>query len=140
MIEINYLLIVVLAIVSMVLGKVWYGQLFGSDWCRLNGVDPDNKEAVKAMQRGMGPVYLIQFLTTLFMIFVVYVYTKPAEDVMNTVAGAVWLWGGIVVPTLASAVMWTSEAKRAAAKRFVIQAGYSLVLSLMIGYAVMVWG
>lgn len=140
MIEINFILILGLAILSMVLGAVWYGPLFGRTWCRLNGVDPDDVLAVKEMGKGMAPVYLIQFVTTLFMVFVVYVYTKPAEEVMNTVSGALWLWAGIVVPILASAAMWTSEAKRSAISRFLIQAGYYLVLYVLIGFSVMYWG
>lgn len=140
MIEINYLLIGALSVFAMVLGALWYGPLFGKAWCRLNGVDPNNTVEVKRMQQGMGVVYAIQFVLTTLMIFVIYVYTKPAAEVMNEVAGAVWLWAGIAVPVFAMTVMWTTESKKQQRKRFLIQAGYALVLFIVVGYSVMVWG
>ncbi len=140
MIEINYLLVLALGIFSMVLGALWYGPLFGKVWCRLNNIDPNNKDEIKRMQKGMGLVYVIQFVLTTFMVFVVYVYTKPAADVMSGVQGSLWLFAGIVVPVLASALMWTSEPKRHQLKRFFIQAGYLLVLFTVIGVSVQWWG
>lgn len=140
MIEVNYLLVAILGVVSMVLGAIWYGPLFGKAWCKLNGIDPNNEVEVKRMQQGMTPVYILQFVLTTFMVFVVYVYTKPAADVMHEVAGALWLWAGIVVPVLAMSIMWTTESKRQQKKRFLIQAGYLLLLYVVIGYSVMTWG
>lgn len=140
MIEINYLLILALGVFAMALGALWYGPLFGRAWCKLNGVNPDNPTEVKRMQRSMTMVYVMQFALTLVMIFVVYVYTKPVADVMNEVAGALWLWGGIVVPVLAMTVMWTTESARQQRKRFLIQAGYSFLLYSVIGVSVMLWG
>lgn len=140
MIEVNYLLVVILGVVSMALGAVWYGPLFGRAWCKLNGVNPDNAVEVKRMQQGMGIVYLLQFVLTTFMVFVVYVYTKPAADVMHEVAGAVWLWAGIVIPVLAMSIMWSSESPKQQRKRFMIQAGYLLLLYIIIGFSVMTWG
>tara|TARA_B100000745_G_scaffold277731_1_gene208318 strand:- start:32 stop:433 length:402 start_codon:yes stop_codon:yes gene_type:complete len=129
MIEVNYLLVLGLAVFAMALGVLWYGPLFGRAWCKLNGVNPDNPVEVKRMQAGMGLVYVIQFVLTLLMVFVLYVYTKPAVDVVNEVEGALWLWAGLTVPALASAVMWTTESARQQRKRFLIQAGYFLVLA-----------
>ena len=140
MIEINFMLILALGIVSMIIGYVWYGVLFAKKWMHLIGVDPNDELAVQEMGKGMGPTYLLQFLLTLLMVFVIYVYTKPAADVMNEVSGALWLFAGIVVPVLASTLMWSGEHKKAAITRFLIQAGYLLVLFVVVGFAVMRWG
>lgn len=38
MVPVNYLAILVAAVLSMVLGFLWYGPLFGKEWTKLMGV------------------------------------------------------------------------------------------------------
>lgn len=133
MIEINYVLILGLGVISMVLGGLWYGPLFGKAWMRLQKID-------EQATPNMIPLYVLQFVSTLLMVFVVYVFTKPAVDVMHEAHSALWLWGGIVVPILISATIWTNRPQREMLQIVAIQGGYMVVLFLIIGFAVHMWG
>ena len=62
--QINYLAILVSAILSMVVGSIWYGPLFGKKWAELIGADPNDKKKMKEMQKSAGPLYMVQFLLT----------------------------------------------------------------------------
>ncbi len=50
-ISINYFAIVVGAVLSMVIGTIWYGPLFGRKWGEIVGVDMNDVEAMKKMQK-----------------------------------------------------------------------------------------
>lgn len=140
MIEVNYLLVIGLALLSMVIGAVWYGPLFGARWMELNGVDPSDKEAIKKMQKGMMQTYVLQFVLILLEVWVLYHYVIGAIDEMGALSNVLWIWAGFIVPTLAAASMWTTEAPKDKRARFLIQAGYNLVLFLVLGYAIGAWG
>ena len=59
---VNYWAIGVGAILSMIIGVVWYGALFGKMWMKINGVDPHNTEEMKAMQKSANSLYIVQFI------------------------------------------------------------------------------
>lgn len=136
MIEVNYLVIGACAVLGMVLGTIWYGPLFGKQWCKLNGVDPNNKVEVARMKQGMVPVMVLQFLLTLFQVYVLFHYIKGAEADMSGLSNALWIWAGFIVPTLAAGVMWTNESRKQQKKRFLLQAGFNLVT--MVAFALVI--
>lgn len=139
MIEVNYLVVGVCAVLGMVIGAIWYGPLFGRQWCKLNGVDPNNKVEVARMQEGMIPVMILQFLLTLFQVYVLFHYIKGAEAEMSGLSNALWIWAGFIVPTLAASVIWTSESKKQQKKRFAIQAGFNLVTMVAFALVITQW-
>ncbi|MFT5849732.1 MAG: hypothetical protein ACI9H6_000547 [Patiriisocius sp.] len=140
MIEANYLIILACTVFGVALGTLWYGPLFGKQWCKLNGVDPNNKVEVARMKKGMAPVMLLQFLLTLFQVYVLFFYIKGAEAEMDGVTNALWLWAGFVVPTLAASVLWTNESKKQQKKRFLLQAGFNLVSFVAFALIIVQWG
>ncbi len=140
MIEANYLIILACAVVGMALGAIWYGPVFGKQWCKLNGVDPNNKVEVARMKKGMAPMMVLQFLLTLFQVYVLFFYIKGAEAEMGGVSNALWIWAGFVMPTLAASVIWTNESKKQQKKRFLIQAGFTLVTFIVFALIIVQWG
>ncbi len=58
--EINYLAILVCGVLSMVIGAIWYGPLFGKKWMEICGVNADDLNARKEMQKGAAPLYAVQ--------------------------------------------------------------------------------
>ena len=58
---INYWAILVLGIVSMALGALWYGPLFGKKWMEIIGVNKNDLEARKEMEKGVWKLYIVQF-------------------------------------------------------------------------------
>jgi len=67
---INYFAVIVGAVLSMVIGAVWYGPLFGKKWMEIIGVDHADPQAVAKMQKSAGPLYGVQFALTLFQVLV----------------------------------------------------------------------
>ncbi len=136
--ELNYLAIIGCAILSMVIGGVWYGPLFGRTWARLIGSDPDDLEKIKEMQKKAAPLYLVQFLFTLFQVYVLAHFINGWKEASG-IETSLWIYGAFVIPIIAGTVMWNNYTKKEAWTRFLIQAGYQLVLFVLFGVILGVW-
>lgn len=136
--EINYVAIVVCAVISMIVGAVWYGPLFGKKWMEIVGVDAQDKKAREKMQKSAGPLYFIQFVLVLFQLYVLSYYIKGWRDVSG-VTNALWIWGAFVMPTIAGSAMWTNDKPKVVKARFLIQSGYQLVLFILFGFILGTW-
>ncbi len=135
---VNYLAIGVCAILSMVLGAIWYGPLFGKKWMAIAGVKPEDIEARKKMQKSAMPLYVVQFLLTLFQAWVLAYYIagwKGASGIGN----ALWIWAAFIIPTVAGSAMWNNDKGKVKWAKFLIQGGYQLVLFVMFGLILSAW-
>lgn len=137
MIEVNYGIVVLCAVLAMVLGAIWYGPLFGKKWMWLLATD---EVAKKEMQKSAGKLYFVQFLLVLLQVYVLFHYIKGAEDEMSAMSNVIWIWLGFIMPTLAATTLWNGESKEKAWTRFLIQAGYQLVTFLVFAYVIGTWG
>lgn len=137
-IEINYWAILVGGVFSMVLGAIWYGPIFGKQWMEIVGMDPEDTVAMEKMKKSAGPMYLIQFILTLFQVLVLAHLIADTQTV-GGVERALWIWAAFIMPTLAGAVMWTDEPKRLKWSRFFIQGGYQLILFTVLGLLLHFW-
>ncbi len=137
-IEVNYLAIAAGAVFSMVLGAVWYGPIFGKKWMEIIGVNPDDQEAMKKMQKSAGPLYVVQFLLTLFQVLVL-AHLIADTEIAGGVERSLWIWAAFVIPTMAGAVMWTNQSRQLKWARFLIQGGYQLVLFTVFGLLFQFW-
>jgi len=64
-IHINYLAVLVAAVVYFVIGAVWYMGLFGKIWSELMGFNKLSKKEEKAMKEKMGISMAINFVACL---------------------------------------------------------------------------
>lgn len=140
MIEVNYAIVLLCAILAMGVGAIWYGPLFGKKWMWILNVDPTDTAKMKEMQKGMMPTYVVQFLLILFQVYVLFHYVKGAEGEMSAMSNVIWIWAGFIMPTIATTVLWNGESRDRAWARFSIQAGYQLVMFLIFGYVIGMWG
>lgn len=136
--SINYGAVVVGAVLSMVVGAIWYGPLFGRKWLEIIGVNPSDLKARKEMEKNAGPLYAVQFALALFQVLVL------AHLIADTTrAGglerALFIWAAFVIPTLAGSVMWTAEPSKRKWARFLIQGGYQLVIFIVFGALLQWW-
>jgi hypothetical protein len=132
-----YLPIIVCAVLSLVLGAIWYGPLFGKTWMRIIGVTDMDIERRKEMQKKAMPLYLVQFILSLFQLFVLAHLTGATA--ISGLMSALLVFGGFVLPTLAGSCMWTNEPRKMAWTRFLVQAGYQLVSLAIFGIILGVW-
>jgi hypothetical protein len=138
MIEINMWAIIVCAVISMIIGMIWYGPLFGRKWAQIIGADLDDMEARKRMQKEAGPMYALQFLLSLFQVYVLAYYIAEWKEISGVV-NALWIWAGFVVPIIAGTAMWNNDPKKVIWARFLIQAGYQLVCFVLFGLVLSMW-
>jgi len=137
-ISVNYLAIVAGAVLSMIIGSVWYGPIFGKKWMEINGVDPNDKEYLKKMQKSAMPLYLVQFVLTLFQVLVL-AHLVADTQIAGGLERSLWIWAAFVIPTLAGAVMWTSDSSGMKWSRFLIQGGYQMILFIVFGLLLQFW-
>jgi hypothetical protein len=132
MIEVNYLVVLVCAVLSMVIGSVWYGPLFGKKWMEIVGATLMDVEARKEMQKGVVKLYVTQFLLTLFQVYVLIYFTKGLIG-FSSLGASLWIWAGFIIPTVAGSSMWNNDSSKISWARFLIQSGYQLVLFVVFG-------
>ncbi len=124
----NYLAILVSAVVSMIIGFIWYGPLFKKAWIKISGCDPETMtpEQKADMKKSMVPMMITQFILSVLSIFVLAKFGGNMEV-------AFWAWLGFVMPITASGVMWSGKPKKLAWSMFWISAGCQLVTFLAYG-------
>lgn len=137
-IEVNYLAVILGAILSMFIGAIWYGPLFGKKWMEIIGFDPTNAVARKKMKKTAGILYGVQFLLVLFQVFVLALLIAD-NSMVNGIERSLWIWAAFVIPTMAGAVMWTNEVGKLKWARFLIQGGYQMVIFIMFGFILQIW-
>ena len=135
---VNYWAIGVGAILSMIIGALWYGALFGNRWMEIIGVDPTDEEKMQAMQKSAMPLYGVQFILTLFQV-VVLAHLVASSTIIGGYQIVLWAWSGLVIPTLAGAIMWTDKSNKLKRSQFLIQAGYQLVMFSIFGALLELW-
>jgi hypothetical protein len=136
--SINYFAVGTGAILSMVVGALWYGPLFGNKWMEIIGASKLDDKARKEMQKNAGPLYLVQFLLTLFQVLLLSHLIADTTRV-GGLERSLWIWMAFIVPTLAGSVMWTNEPKKQKWSRFLIQGGYQLTMFVIFGVLFQFW-
>ena len=120
------------AVVSMIVGGIWYGPLFGKTWMRINNIDPKDTKAIKEMQKKAVPLYTMQFLLSFFQGWMIAHSVGAPTQLLG-------LCAALVLPTLAGTCMWTSERRSDAWTRFLVQAGYQIVVFSIFAYLIEHW-
>lgn len=137
-ITVNYWAIIVGAVLAMALGALWYGPLFGKKWMEVIGAANCNPEERKKMQQAAAPLYIIQFILTLLQVWVLAYFVNGWVE-FATPLNVLWIWAAFVVPTLAGSAMWNNDSKRIKWARFLIQAGYQLVIFILFALVLTYW-
>jgi hypothetical protein len=136
--EINVLAVVVCAALSMVIGYIWYGPLFGKKWMHLTGMDTMTPEECKQKQKAAGPLYIVQFLLTLFQVYILAGYLGGLKDVSG-LRQSLLIWAAFIMPIVAGSCMWNNDSRKNIWTRFSIQAGYQLVLFVVFSLILSYW-
>lgn len=122
---VNWGAILVSGVISVALGFLWYGPLFGKVWMKHSGVTmPEEKPGMSQM---MGPIVLSIIGAVL------------AAYMLSVIGGgwvtAFWLWLGFVIPVYLNSKGWEGKSWTFVA----VNAGYWLVYLLIAGCLVAYW-
>jgi hypothetical protein len=136
-VPINYLAVLVAALVPMMIGFAWYSPaLFAKKWMALLG---KTEEEIK--KSGPGKAYALSFLTALVMAYVLdhsVIFAGAYLHMSGFPAGMMagfWSWLGFVVTTNAGSVLF--EFRRAGL--YWINMGYYFVCLLIMGGILGAW-
>lgn len=137
-VPINYLAVVVSAVVAMAIGFFWYGSLFGKAWMRLAGITQEEMKSMKMTPLGAS---IGGFIMSLLMAYTLahaivfgnaYLGTAGAAGGMM---GAFWYWLGFIVPATSGVYLWEGKSF----KLWALNAGYYLVALLAMGAILASW-
>lgn len=134
--NINYWAVLVCTVLSMVIGTVWYGPLFGKKFMAAMGMDKWTPEQQAAMKKQMGMSYALQFLASLVMFFILSIFTAGTSphSGLNGIHVALLTWVGFVVPMKIGDTIWGGKWSL-----FWIGVGYMLVLLVASGAIIGAW-
>ena len=127
--------IIIAVIVSMVLGFIWYGPLFGKVWGRIMGVDMEaakNDPEVKKRMPLMAATNMALSLVTIFMLAVIF-KRLDVTDVTTGVRVAFFLFIGFIFPLIGTFALWSSKPRRLVWEMFFVMMGYQLIMFVFYG-------
>lgn len=136
---VNYWAIIVSAVVSVVLGMIWYNpKVFGTAWIEAQGKNMDEMMAkMKASGKSMTGNYVIQVVASLVMAYVLDHFVSLL-GLIGFAAGAelgFWLWLGFIATAMVGMVLWEGRPW----KYYAIVAGYHLVNLILISGIIAAW-
>ena len=120
--NVNFLAVIACAVISMIVGSIWYGPMFGKRWMRLVGF---TKEELEKGKKDMPKTYGMMFVGSLVTSFELAVTISMAPEIsaMTGITAAFWLWLGFVVSIKFSEVLFEKKVW----EMFYIECGYYLV-------------
>jgi len=136
--SVNYLAIITGTVLSMILGFVWYGPLFGKKWKELAGANDKELKDREKMQQSMTPLLVGQFVITLFQVLVLAHLIADTTRV-GGLERSLWIWAAFVLPTLFATIMWTAESGKRKKGRLLIQGSYQFVIFAIFGLLLQFW-
>jgi hypothetical protein len=138
-VPINYLAILVAAIVAMVVGFLWYGPFFGKKWIALMGWGEEKIAEMK--KKGMAKAYVLNFIGSLVMAYVLsyaLIFASTYMKIEGVYAGitiGLWNWLGFIAPVTLGAVLWEGKPW----KLWVLNNGYYAVVLVIMGVILSLW-
>jgi Protein of unknown function (DUF1761) len=129
--HINYLAVLVAAIINMGLGAAWYSSLlFAKPWMKATGKSMED-------MKGAGTGYAVTAVGSLVMALLLAYFTTQV-DAGTFAAGAkigLLAWVGFVVPTHAGSYIFEGRSLQL----YAINIGYYLVALMLMGGLVAAW-
>jgi len=132
-VTINYLAVLLSAVINMAIGMVWYSPaLFAKPWLAALGKTPEDIK-----QSSAGPIYVINTVASLVTAYVLSMFIKIANET-TAVGGAkigVWVWLGFVVMTVLPTYLYEMRPK----KLYFIYISYQLISFIIMGIVLAIW-
>lgn len=126
----NWLAILVATVAGFVIGGIWYGPLFGKAWMSALGKSPDD------IQPSPMP-FVISFFTALITAIVLAVLINALG--ISTLGGGVMIGLLIGVGFIATAMASDSAFCGWGVKLWLIQSGYRVLYSVVMGAILAAW-
>ena len=133
--QVNWLAVLVCAVLSMVIGFIWYGPLFSKQWSALTGWTNEKVAALgqSALMRSYGLAFVSAFVfaSALALILRGLAVSSIADGLIT---GAV-LWVGLIATSIGVNMVF----ERRSTMLFIIEAGYHLATILVYSVILTLW-
>ena len=130
--SVNYVAILVSAVLAMVVGAVWYGPLFGKMWMKLSGMKMED-----AKKTDMSKAYGLTFVGWLLVAFVLAHFVQYTDS-MTFADGAMtafWAWLGFALPTAIGTTVFEGKPMQL----LLLNKCHDLTAMLLMGGILTVW-
>ena len=131
-VQINYLAVLVSAVVYYILGALWYSNiLFGKPWLKLIGIP------VEELTKGAGKAYIISFIGSLVMAYILafIIHFAHAVNFFRGMETGFWCWLGFIATATTATTLFSGKKF----KLHLIDIGYPLVGLLITGGILGAW-
>lgn len=126
LVPVNYLAVFIAAVVSMIIGFLWYGPLFGKKWSKLVGFTPEKMEkAKKEMSKSYGAMFILSLITAYVLYHLIWYAAPGSYTLFIALKTAIWAWVGFVAPVSLSKFIFSPEKK--SLNLYFIETGFYLV-------------
>jgi hypothetical protein len=139
MVPVNYLAVLAATVLSMIIGSLWFGPLFGKTWMKLMDFKKSDMNGISNTQ--MAKLYGIQLVGSLFMAFVlshalIFASTYLGESGISAgLQTGFWNWLGFVAPVTVGSVLWEGKSW----KLWFFNNSYYLVTLCSMGILLSLW-
>lgn len=133
--NVNILAVLVAAIVSMLIGMLWYGPLFGKMWMKLAQIN--NRKVSAAKKSGMWRTYIAGFLSALLISFVlanILDYLRIYTLIDGMLMGFM-IWLGFVATITLGTVLWEDKPL----KLYMLNNAYNILSLVIMGAILASW-
>lgn len=139
MLSINFVAVLVAAVVAFILGFLFHGPISGKLWMKLANITPTGNEKFKDMIPQMVWNLVVNIITAsvMAMIFVL-VFSSPLMGPATWYRGAmvgIWFWLGFLVTSSSIDVIWMGKSW----KLWLFEAVCSLIVTGVMGAILAAW-
>ena len=131
--KINYLAVIVAAVVHFIIGGLWYGFIFANTFVEIVG----RAQLEQMVADSHWSQYLVAFVSSLVLVYILahFIQYTGSKTVAGGMQTAFWLWLGFVVTTQLSGVIF--EQRKLGL--YLLNIGYQLVACLICGVILAAW-
>jgi hypothetical protein len=128
--------LILATIFQTVLGMFWFGKLFGTQWMKYMEFDKKSDAEKKEMEKHMPKLYTGQLIATIISNIVLQIAIHTLASVSPyVITGMLWL--GFVLPSFATATIWSQTKWFHVPPQIVIATLYQLI-SMFVSTALIV--
>jgi hypothetical protein len=134
-VKINYLAVIVAAIIHFMIGGLWYGLIFGNKFIELIGWSPEKLQQVG--NQNHTKEYVFAFLSSLVLVYILchFIQYTNARTAFAGIQTAFWLWLGFVATTQLATVVFEERN----VGLYLLNISYQLVACMITGALLAVW-
>ncbi|GMU95237.1 DUF1761 domain-containing protein [Ignavibacterium album] len=132
-VSINYLAVLLCGIISMIIGSVWYGPLFGKLWMKQYGFTEEDLKKDFNPAKTFGLAFVGHLVMALVLAYLISL--TNAQSITDGLRVSLSCWLGFTAATM----FVNSLFSRTTLTLFFIDSGYQIVNSIVFGLILILW-